>query len=86
MTSIKKKNMTYQKFNKTKNPVEKNILYDDFKHYRNLVTKLSKTSKAKHYHPCFTDHKNNNLKTWKGIKSLIYKGIKKAEKLSPVSM
>ena len=63
MTSIKKKNMTYQKFNKTKNPVEKNILYDNFKHYRNLVTKLSRTSKAKHYHPCFTDHKNNNLKT-----------------------
>ena len=45
MSSIKKKNIIYRKFIKTKNLAEKTFyitfLIFDFKHYRNLVTKLS---------------------------------------------
>ena len=32
---------------------------------------LSRISNAKHYHHYFTDHKNNMLKAWEGIKLLI---------------
>ena len=71
MTSIKKKNIIYKKFIKTKNSAEKNILYNEFKHYGNLATKLNRISKAKHYHHFFTDHKKNVPKTWEGIKLLV---------------
>ena len=75
MTSIKKKNIIYEKFIKAKNSTEKNILYiyNEFKHYRNLATKLSRISKAKamHYHHYSTDHKKNILKTWEGMRLLV---------------
>ena len=71
MTSIKKKNIIYKEFIKTKNSAEKNILYNEFKHYGNLATKLNRISKAKHYHHFFTDHKKNVPKTWEGIKLLV---------------
>ena len=56
---------------KTKNSQQKerNLIKDI---YRNSINILSRNSKANYYQNFFQEHKQNMLKTWEGIKSIIH--------------
>ena len=71
MRSIKIKDKIYKKLLKSKNSQQKEWLYSEFKRYRNRINILIRNSKAKYYQNFFQDHKQNMLKTWEGIKSII---------------
>ena len=72
MTSIKIKDKIYKKLLKSKNSQQKERLYSEFKRYRNRINTLTRNSKAKYYQNLFQDIlKQNMLKTWEGIKSII---------------
>ena len=71
MTSIKIKDKIYKELLKNKNSLQKERLYNEFQRYRNSITILSTNSKANHYQNFFQEHKQNMLKTWEGVKSII---------------
>ena len=71
MTSIKIKDKIYKELLKNKNSLQKERLYNEFQRYRNSITILSRNSKANHYQNFFQEHKQNMLKTWEGVKSII---------------
>ena len=71
MTSIKIKDKIYKKLLKSKNSQQNERLYSDFKRFRDRINILTRNSKANHYQNFFQEHKQNMLKTWEGIKSII---------------
>ena len=77
MTSIKIKDKIYKKLLKSKNSQQKERLYNESKRYRNSINILTRNSKANHYQNFFQEHKQNKLKTWEGVKSIININITK---------
>ena len=71
MMSIKIKDKIYKKLLKSKIFEQKERPYNKFKRYRNRINILSRNSKANHYQNFFQERKQNMLKTWEGIKSII---------------
>ena len=64
---IKKKNNIYSKFVKSKNKIMKEFHHNNYKNYGNLLSKLLRRAKEKY----FTNFFNENIKDWKGIKTLV---------------
>ena len=64
---IKKKNNIYSKFVKSKNKIMKEFHHNNYKNYENLLSKLLRRAKEKY----FTNFFNENIKDWKGIKTLV---------------
>ena len=64
---IKKKNNIYSKFVKSKNKIMKEFHPNNYKNYGNLLSKLLRRAKEKY----FTNFFNENIKDWKGIKTLV---------------
>ena len=64
---IKKKNNIYSKFVKSKNKIMKEFHHSNYKNYGNLLSKLLRRAKEKY----FTNFFNENIKDWKGIKTLV---------------
>ena len=71
MMSIKTEDKIYKKLLKSKNSQQKERLNSEFKRYRNRINILTRNFKANHYQNFFQEHKQNMLKTWEGIKSII---------------
>ena len=71
LKSIGVKNSLYRKFRKLKDITCKEILHKRYKRYKHILEKAIKTSKNNYYKDFFERHKNNSLKTWDGIKSII---------------
>ena len=82
MMSIKIKGKIYKKLLKSKNSQQKERLYSEFKRYRNMINILTRNSKAKYYQKFFQEHKQNMLKTWEGIKSIIYINTTKSKSIN----
>ena len=68
---FKERDKMYKKFQKEKDDTVKKVLFDNFKVKRNEVIKLSRQKKDQYYQQLFQDNKNNLLKLWKFVKSLI---------------
>ena len=64
---IKKKNNIYSKFVKSKNKIMNEFHHNNYKNYGNLLSKLLRRAKEKY----FTNFFNENIKNWKGIKTLV---------------
>ena len=71
LTSIKKRNMIFKKFLKTKNLITKLNLEKTYKTYRNLLVTLIRRSKKNHFSNYFSSNSNNLRATWKGIRKLL---------------
>ena len=71
MTSIKNKDKIYKKLLKSRHPQQKERLCNEFKRYRNSINIISRNSKTYHYQNFSQEHKQNMLKTWESIKSII---------------
>ena len=56
---------------KTKSSQQK-MLHNEFERYRNSINILSRNSKANYSQNFFQEHKQNILKTWIGIRSIIH--------------
>ena len=56
---------------KTKSSQQKR-LHNEFERYRNSINILSRNSKANYSQNFFQEHKQNILKTWIGIRSIIH--------------
>ena len=85
MTSFKKRISSIKNSLELEVMNENTTLYNQFKTYWNTIKltkknslKLNKISKGNHYQKYFHEHKENMLKTWNGIKSII--NINKKEK------
>ena len=69
--SISKRNFFFRKFSKANNPITKSEYYRQYKLYRNVIVSLTRRSKNNYYSHFFSQHANNMLKVWEGVKQII---------------
>ena len=71
MTSTRQKDKLYKNLSRTKDCQIKQKLHKEFKKYRNNTSILTRISRANYCQRFFQEHKQNMLKTWEGIKTII---------------
>ena len=69
--SINRKNRIFNRYSKTKDPINKQQLHSEYKTLRNTINKLLQTSKNNYYKSFFAEHNNNIKKVWQGIKEIV---------------
>ena len=79
--SIKKKNILYGKFCRSKDPKRQEELHKLYKVYKNHTTNLLRRSKESHFKNLLEENKRNSYKIWQIVKELI--NIKSQSKCVP---